>query len=234
MSLRTKQWTKPMPPILLIHGSCHGAWCWRDTLPFLETATAIDLPGHGADKTPIPQVTLDLYVEAILDAITTPTVLVGHSMAGYPITAAALRAPEKILRLVYVCAYVPQSGLSLADMRRAGPRQPLLDAIEVSADGQSFSFRPKMVADKLYHDCPIETVDYALANLGPQAIKPQSTAIAMAETNLPKRYILCTQDRAIPPDYQVTMSQGWPDIRRMECSHSPFFAQPQALAQAIL
>jgi pimeloyl-ACP methyl ester carboxylesterase len=223
-----------MQPILLIHGSCHGAWCWRDTLPFLNNAAAIDLPGHGQDKTPIADVTLDLYVEAILDAITTPAVLVGHSMAGYPITAAALRAPEKIARLVYVCAYVPKSGQSLADMRRAGPRQPLLEAIETSADRQSFRFRPEMVADKLYHDCPPETVNYALAHLGPQAIKPQSTPITFDQVIPPRRYILCREDRAIPPEYQVRMSQGWADTRHMACSHSPFFAQPETLAKAIL
>lgn len=223
-----------MQPILLIHGSCHGAWCWRDTLPFLDMATAIDLPGHGQDQTPISLITLDLYVEAILDMITTPAVLVGHSMAGYPITAAALRAPEKISRLVYVCAYDPRSGLSLADMRRAGPRQPLLDAIEVSADAQSFGFRPEMVADRLYHDCPAETIDYALAHLGPQAIKPQSTPIAFTEIAVPRRYILCSEDRAIPPEYQAAMCKGWSDTRQMASSHSPFFSQPKALAEAIL
>lgn len=223
-----------MQPILLIHGSCHGAWCWRDTLPQLTNARAIDLPGHGQDRTPINQVTLDLYVEAILDAITEPAVLVGHSMAGYPITAAALRAPDKIKRLVYVCAYVPTSGQSLADMRRAGPRQPLLEAIETSPDRQSFSFRPEMVAEKLYHDCTAEVVDYAQAHLGPQAILPQSTPLFFDTVACPRRYVLCHDDRAIPPEYQATMSQGWDDIRHLNTSHSPFFSAPQALAKAIL
>lgn len=223
-----------MPPVLLIHGSCHGAWCWRDLLPLLDDAKAIDLPGHGADSTPIRDVTLDRYVEAILDAITTPAVLVGHSMAGYPITAAAQRAPEKIARLVYVCAYAPAAGKSLVDMRRDGPRQPLRDAIEVSTDGQSFRFRPEMVADRLYHDCPAETLDYALAHLGSQAIKPQSTPLNSGAVTMPKRYVLCREDRAIPPEYQATMSQGWADLRHLNSSHSPFFSQPAALAKAIL
>ena len=25
-----------MAEYLLIHGSCHGAWCWRDVIPALE------------------------------------------------------------------------------------------------------------------------------------------------------------------------------------------------------
>jgi pimeloyl-ACP methyl ester carboxylesterase len=224
-----------MPPILLIHGSCHGAWCWRDVLPFLNNAAAIDLPGHGADRTPMEAITLDLYVEAILDAITTPTHLVGHSMAGYPITAAAERAPEKITALTYVCAYAPRSGLSLADMRRAGPRQPLLEAIETSADRQSFRFRPEMIADKLYHDCPPEAVAYAGRHLTPQAIKPQATPLTLTGrgAHIPKRYIQCSQDRAIPPEYQASMSAGWPDMRVLNSSHSPFFSMPQKLAEAL-
>lgn len=62
-----------MAEFLLIHGSCHGAWCWRDVIPELEalghTARAIDLPSHGDDRTPIADVTLDLYRDAILEAI---------------------------------------------------------------------------------------------------------------------------------------------------------------------
>ena len=47
-----------MPDILLVHGSCHGAWAFRDLAPALQdlgyTARAIDLPGHGNTPTPSP------------------------------------------------------------------------------------------------------------------------------------------------------------------------------------
>ena len=70
--------TARMAEFLLIHGSCHGAWCWRDVLPELielgNTARALDLPSHGDDRTPIAEVTLALYRDAILDAIDTPVV----------------------------------------------------------------------------------------------------------------------------------------------------------------
>ncbi|MEZ5867275.1 MAG: alpha/beta fold hydrolase [Defluviimonas denitrificans] len=85
-----------MAEFLLIHGSCHGAWCWRDLIPALaalgHTARAIDLPAHGADTTPATEATLDLYADRILAAIDGPVTLVGHSAAGYPITLAAERA----------------------------------------------------------------------------------------------------------------------------------------------
>ncbi|MGR3365166.1 MAG: alpha/beta fold hydrolase, partial [Maritimibacter harenae] len=62
-----------MARFLLIHGSNHGAWCWRDTIPALEAlgheARAIDLPSHGDDPTPIAEVTLDGYADAVLEAL---------------------------------------------------------------------------------------------------------------------------------------------------------------------
>lgn len=230
-----------MAEFLLIHGSCHGAWCWRDVVPALAAlghgVRVLDLPGHGADRTPAAQVTLRGYAEAILAAIPAPVTLVGHSMAGFPITLAAELAPEKIARLVYLCAYVPVPGLSLADMRRAGPRQPLLEAIAVAPDGVTFTFRPGKVAEKLYHDCPPETVDFALAHLCPQPILPQATPIATLDrcAGVERHYILCENDQAIPPEYQATMSGGFAPghVTRMATSHSPFFADPAGLARQL-
>lgn len=224
-----------MANFLLIHGSCHGAWCWRDTLPALQalghSARAIDLPGHGADATPRDEVTLEAYARAIRAAITGPTILVGHSMGGYPITAAAELDPDQIDALVYLCAYRPVSGMALGDMRRAGPRQPLRPAIRV--DGPVFTFDPAMW-DLFYHDCAPDTVDWALTQLTPQPILPQETALTVTERSqrVAQFYIRCAQDRAIPPEYQLTMAQGLPEGRlsHLEASHSPFLSMPGALA----
>lgn len=231
-----------MADFLLIHGSCHGAWCWRDVLPLLHAAghgaRAIDLPSHGEDPTPLSDVTLDLYARAILDAIDTPVVLVGHSMAGYPISAAAELAPEKVQKLVYVCAYVPTSGRSLVEMRQAAPTQPLLSAIRKTEDGVAFTIDPAQAEAKFYHDCPAEAVTYAVPRLCPQTILPQATPLHLSAryASVPRHYIRCTDDRTIPPDYQMTMTEGWPvsSLSVLDTSHSPFFAAPQALADLLI
>lgn len=227
-----------MADFLLIHGSCHGAWCWRDVIPALtalgHSARAIDLPGHGGDLTPIPEITLESYAAAILDAIDTPVTLVGHSMGGFPITLAAERAPGKISRLVYLCAYAPKPGLSLAEMRREAPYQPLLPAITLSGDRKSFRFDPAQTRKLLYHDCPEGTAAYANTRLCAQAVLPQETPCPMSEAyaSVPRSFIRCTDDRAIPPEYQITMTENWPaeDVYDMPTSHSPFFADPAGLA----
>ena len=227
-----------MAKFLLIHGSCHGAWCWRDVIPALKArghdVSAIDLPSHGADTTPYQEVTLDAYADAITAAMGDDTILVGHSMAGYPITAAAEKAPQKIARLVYLCAYVPAAGKSLVDLRIAAPRQPLLHAIEKTRDGLGFAVKPEAATGVFYQDCPSEAAQFAISNLCVQAIAPQATAIPLSarSQDLPRSYIRCTDDQTIPPEYQLTMTADWPrrDVHHMDCGHSPFFAMPEALA----
>ena len=231
-----------MADFLLIHGSSHGAWCWRDVLPLLNrgghSARAIDLPSHGEDRTPADQVTLDLYARTIVEAIDTPVVLVGHSMAGYPITAAAELAPEKIAKLIYLCAYVPVPGQSLADRRRAAPRQPLMAAVQVAPDRVTWSADPDQIGAVFYHDCPPGTVEYARAHLTPQPILPQETAVTLTERSaaIPRHYIRCEDDRTIPPEWQEHMTADWPagTVSTLPTSHSPFFAAPDLLAARLL
>ncbi|NCO85472.1 MAG: alpha/beta fold hydrolase [Rhodobacterales bacterium] len=227
----------PEPTFLLIHGSCHGAWCWDALIAELAAlgrqARAIDLPSHGADATPAHEVTLALYARAIVAAMDAPVVLVGHSMAGYPITAAADLAPERIARLVYLCAYAPMPGLSLAQMRRLATTQPLIDAITVASDRATFRFDPAKAVDRLYHDVAPAIAAAAVARLGAQPIAPQETPWQPGPSvTLPRSYIRCTDDRAIPPDFQETMTAGWPAecVHTLPTSHSPFLSAPKALA----
>jgi pimeloyl-ACP methyl ester carboxylesterase len=230
-----------MARFLLIHGSCHGAWCWRDVIPALHAlghrADAIDLPSHGDDPTPLADVTLNSYARAILAAIDEPVVLVGHSMAGFPIALAAQREPKKVRKLIFVCAYAPVSGMSLVEMRQAAPRQPLLHAVRKSADGLSFTIDPAAARSVFYHDCPAEAVDFAVPRLCPQAILPQATPITLgaAYAGVPKHYIRCDDDGTIPSEYQVTMTADWPaeSVSTLPCGHSPFFAMPERLARRL-
>lgn len=226
---------------LLVHGSCHGAWCWRDLIPALAAlgheATAIDLPAHGDDATPAAEATLELYADAILAAIDAPVTLVGHSAAGYPITLAAERAPEKIARLVYLCAYVPAFGLSMIDLRRAGPSQPLAGAVHADAGGVTYRIDPDKARVCFYNDCPADAAAFALPRLCPEPIRPQATALPPLRRwhSVERHYIRCADDRSIPPDYQRTMSAGFAPrhVTSLPTGHSPFFTAPNALAKRL-
>lgn len=229
-----------MTDFLLIHGSCHGAWCWRDVIPALEaqghTARAITLPGHDDGRDPAT-VTLQETAEAIVAAASPETIVLGHSWAGYPITAAAEIAPKALRGLIYLCAYVPVSGQSLIDMRKAGPRQTIGSAAIKHPNGASYTIDPAEAPRLFYQDCPAEAVAYALPRLCAQPILPQETPLELtdASQNTPKAYIRCTNDQTIPPEYQAQMVADWPrnTVHEMQCSHSPFFADPQGLAELI-
>lgn len=227
-----------MSRFVLVHGTAHGAWCWRDVVPALEAlgheAVAIDLPGSGDDATPLSEVTLAGYGAAVRAALDRPSILVGHSSGGYAITEAAEQDPTNIARLVYLCAYVPAPGMSLVDMRRAAPRDALKGAFEMAPDRRAFRFTEAALAENLFADCPPGTPDYARPRLGWQALAPQVTPVTATGKSaaVPRSYILCEADRTIPPEHQAIMAAGFAaaDIHRLPTGHAPYFAAPEALA----
>jgi pimeloyl-ACP methyl ester carboxylesterase len=87
--------TKTGPtPLLFIHGGWHGAWCWEHFLPFFAEngyeAHALSLRGHGASegRERIRWIRTAEYLEDVAEAagrLSTPPVLIGHSMGGYVI-----------------------------------------------------------------------------------------------------------------------------------------------------
>jgi pimeloyl-ACP methyl ester carboxylesterase len=233
-----------MAHFLLIHGSCHGAWCWRDVIPALaalgHTAEAIDLPGAGNDPTPLAEVTLDAYgarVAKALRAAPGPVHLVGHSAGGFAISAAAEMVSERIARLIFLCAYAPRDGDTLAEMRRRAARQPLVPALRRTDDGLAFTVDPALAPGIFYHDCPLEAVAFALPRLRPQPRAPQEAPIRLTarSAGLPRSYILCTEDGTIPPEEQERMTADWPpaDVIRLASGHSPFLSQPARLAEIL-
>lgn len=227
-----------MSEVILIHGACHGAWCWAETLTALATlgltARALDLPGHGADRTPPDRITLDLYADAILASLTGPTVLVGHSAGGHAIAAAALKRPGLVSRLIFLAAWIPNPGLSLADLRREARPEALTRAIRLAPDRLTYSFAPESYAETFAQDAPPEILALAQRNLCPEPVAPHETPLPAAP-DTPAFAIFCDHDHAIPPALQRQMAAGIPPERTasLPASHSPFFSQPEALARII-
>ncbi|CAI0408301.1 unnamed protein product [Linum tenue] len=106
-----------MRHFVLVHGACHGAWCWYKVIAELKQAghkvTALDLAACGINPRQVDQVR-DLvdYSEPLLDFLAClepadekeKVVLVGHSMNGFSLCIAMERFPEKIAVAVFVGA----------------------------------------------------------------------------------------------------------------------------------
>ena len=109
-----------------------------------HTVLAPDLPGHGKDKTPVADVTLQLYVDSVcklLDAQREPVILVGHSMGGGIITQVAEERPERIKWLVYLAAALPRNGQSMFEEFQHDTESAALANFVVAPDQISATFR---------------------------------------------------------------------------------------------
>jgi pimeloyl-ACP methyl ester carboxylesterase len=109
---------------LLVHGAWHGGWCWRAVSSLLRKAGhevhAPSLTGLGERRHLVSgKVDLDTHIEDLTQLIEMEdlrdVVLVGHSYGGMVVTGAADRRPERIARLVYLDAFVPEDGKCLLD-----------------------------------------------------------------------------------------------------------------------
>lgn len=214
-----------MAEVLLIHGSGFGGWAWEAVIPALASlghrARAIDLPGRGGTAT-----TLAAQARAIDDVLSGPTYLVGHSAGGFPITAA--QSPH-IRGVIYLAAYIPQPGKSLADLRRAGPSQPMRGAFQITPDRSAYGFAPHRCHDLFFHDCPAPAT--ATTRLCLEPIAPQETPLAQGP-DYAAAAIICTDDRAIPPDWQRQMAKGLPQTD-LPAGHCPFLSMPESLAETL-
>ncbi|HWA80937.1 MAG TPA: alpha/beta fold hydrolase, partial [Acetobacteraceae bacterium] len=109
---------------VLVHGAWHGAWVWRDVLPRLRAlgheATALTLTGLG-ERRHLGNGSLDLetHIEDLVTHIEMEDLrditLVGWSYGGMVITGGLARVPERISRLVYLDAFMPEDGKALVD-----------------------------------------------------------------------------------------------------------------------
>ncbi len=235
-----------MSTYVLIHGSLHGGWCWNKVVPLLESeghkVEAPDLPGHGSDKTPIQEISLQVYADSVckvLDAQSEPVILVGHSMGGMVITQTAEYRPDKIKTLVYLAAFLLRNGESLRQVGREDT-ESLLTPNLVWAEDQSYStIREEALKEALYGDCSDEDVERAKSLLVPQASAPGLTPVNTTEQNfgqVPRVYIECLRDRAVSPSIQKKMYTALPckKVISMDTSHSPFFSAPEELVSHLV
>ena len=109
---------------VLVHGAWHGGWCWAKVARLLRdaghevytpTLTGLGERAHLAR----PEVDLETHIQdvvAMLEAEELRQVtLVGHSYGGMVISGVAARTTGRIGHLVYLDAFVPETGKSLLD-----------------------------------------------------------------------------------------------------------------------
>lgn len=237
-----------MATFLLIHGAWSGGWFWDRVARRLaergHAAEAPDLPGHGDDPADPTAVTMDDYVARVVErlrALPEPAILVGHSMGGLVVSAAAevaaRVAPGRVRALVYVCAYLPRDGQSLATLAARGldPRPAL--ALEAEAGGDLLTVPPERGRALFFNRTDEATLREAQARLQPQPTLPFGAPVRLgpAYDGLPKHQVECLEDRAIPPALARAMAEAAPGVvrHRLDADHAAPLSRPRALADLL-
>jgi pimeloyl-ACP methyl ester carboxylesterase len=230
---------------VLIHGGWHGAWCWYRLAPLLEGQGHIvvmpDLPAMGDDRSDPATVTLASWTSFVADLVAAQrenVVLVGHSRAGAIISQVAEAIPGRILRLVYLSAYLLPAGRSVAAEARADTGSLLPANMIPDTRGVTCRLRPEIVGEAFYGQCSEAERAHAMARLSSEPLKPLAAAVQVTASRfgaVPRVYVECTSDRTISLTAQRRMQARLPceTVFTLDADHSPFLSRPAELARML-
>ncbi|HUI62722.1 MAG TPA: alpha/beta hydrolase, partial [Steroidobacteraceae bacterium] len=187
------------PTIVLVHGAFADSTSWSSEIAFLQAegypvvAVANPLRGVASDSA---------YLLSVLQTISGPIVLVGHSYAGFLISDAAAADPA-VKALVYVAAYIPEAGETPADLTYMYPGSEL--------QGSNLVTRPIPGGGTDIYINPADFASVYAGGLSPAQVAIASvvqrpiTAAALGDpatvdppAATPKWEIVALQDNAIP------------------------------------
>jgi pimeloyl-ACP methyl ester carboxylesterase len=239
-----------MATFLLVHGSFHGAWCWEKLVPLLQAAghrvVAPDLPGSGADTSPLSEATLDRYVAAIcavVDEQFEPPILVAHSMGSIVCAQVAERRPKSLAAVVYVCGLLLRSGETLmsflGEFAHLGVRDLVIENMVTREGGAVSDFPASAAPAVFYNRCSPADAQWAAQQLRPQANAVYGSAPALTAEGfgrVRRFYVFGLDDLAVPITFQRLMVERTPCERTFELDtdHSPFLSAPDQLAGVLV
>lgn len=165
-------------------------------------------------------------VQAAVDGLDEPPLLLGHSYGGSVITGV-----RRARHLVYLAAFVPDEGESAASL--GGSTSALREAI-VPGEGGSTSLDPDRAVAALYADCSDQLAAWAVGLLCAQAPGcGRGVPGHQSWKDTPSTYVVCSRDQAINPEIQRGMAARCTSVREWRTGHSPFVGQPELIIALI-
>ncbi|XP_077224364.1 methyl jasmonate esterase 1-like isoform X2 [Tasmannia lanceolata] len=200
---------------VLVHGACHGAWCWYKLSTLLTSVghrvTAFDLAACGVHPKKLSEVhTFSDYSEPLIEILASlpsqeKVILVGHSFGGFSISRAMNTFPEKISAAVFVAALMPDS-----------------------------SNPPSYVIEK---DLTLATTLIRVASFFLEDLRKGPIFSKENYGSVSRVYIVCDEDKTITEDFQRWMIENNPvkEVKVIQGSdHMPMFSKPQELCNHLL
>jgi pimeloyl-ACP methyl ester carboxylesterase len=229
-----------MARFVLVHGAWSGGWAWRKFGKLLQDrgheVHRATLTGQG-ERAHLarPETDLDTHIRDVTALIDfeelRDIVLVGHSYGGMVVTGVADLMPERISRLVYIDAMLPEDGQCLLDLLPEDHRASMRAR---AAEGEGWRLAPNPVPP----DTPAEERAWLEPRRLPQPFGTFTQPIRLegAAPTMPRSYIYCL--RSAPGDVFRQFADrvdGQPGWRRfdIDASHSPHITARDALADLL-
>src|SRR5262249_40680152 len=181
----------------LVHGAWHTGGERAPVAALIEAAghqvftPTIKGNGVGDEKTVGLAEAIESIVGYVIEHDLESIVLVGHSYGGMVITGVADTLPDRIRRLVYWNAFVPNSGESTVDML---PPQmaALFDSMAAERCDGSIVLPFQLWREAFMNDADLETAERAYRVLNPHPLRTLTDKISLklnpVEMNVAKSY----------------------------------------------
>jgi pimeloyl-ACP methyl ester carboxylesterase len=237
ISISTLQFTfaqsSAKPVYVIVHGAWGGSWAFKKADSLMTATGAVvyrpSLTGQG-ERVHLAslEIGLETHINDVVNMILYEdlhnVILIGHSYGGMVITGVADRVPERISKLVYLDAFVPEHGESVVSMQ--GARADWV--MKMASNGYLI---PAWVKPG---QAPPKDV--------PHPLKTFTDTISLTNTkrlSLPTTYILTvakgvdasTDDFALQAER--ANKKGWPVVQ-LEADHNPQWSAVEALVQLLL
>src|SRR5213080_1904345 len=218
-----------MNNIVLVHGGFVDGSGWESIYQILKE------DGYNVSIVQNPTISLEddvAVTKRVLAAQDGPAILVGHSYGGAVITEAG--NDPKVVGLVYITAFAPDRGESVASLIKDPPPGAPVPPILPPQDGYLFLDKTKFAAS-FAADVGPDVAQFMADSQVPWGVEALSGAISQpAWKTKPSWYLVSTEDRMIPPDAQRAMSKrAGSTVVEVKGSHAVYVSQPRAVADLI-
>ena len=215
--------------VVLVHGGFVDGSGWEGVYKILRK--------NGYNVSIVQNPTLSLFDDVaatrrIVARQQAPVILVGHSYGGVVITEAG--NDPKVAGLVYIAAFAPDKGESVAALIKDPPPGAPVPPILPPQDGFLFLDRAKFAAS-FAADVDKAKAEFMADSQVPWGVEALSGSINVpAWKSKPSWYLIATDDRMIPPPAQQFMSKrARSTVVEVKGSHSVYVSNPQEVAALI-
>lgn len=234
-----------MKTFVLVHGSWHGGWCWKDVARRIRSlgneVFTPTLSGLG-ERSHLQKCRIDLttHIEDISNLINFEDldniVLVGHSYGGVVVTGVASILSQRIAKLVYLDAFIPDAGQREFDLLDSG--EAIGKKGDFNEDG--IWFRPPASLQYLGVE-ELENKDWIASRLTRLPLEVYNTPCPLpldeAKFNsIPRTYIHCIRGpsaKRFAPFAEKARRNSW-KYYQLSTGHDAMLTMPQQVASLLL